>query len=131
MKEYAPTVLRIGLSCVVIWFGFSQLTNPTMWTSMVPLYATALVPIPVSILVLGNAIFELLFGFALLLGLYTRFVAGILTLHLAHIVTIVGYNAIGVRDFGLTLAMLAVFLHGPSRYSIDSAQGSLVQGDVK
>lgn len=89
---------------------------------MVPLYATALVPLPVGTLILGNAIFELLFGVALLLGLYTRLVAGILTLHLAHIVTIVGYNAIGVRDFGLTLAMFSVFL--------DTAQDSLVQGPI-
>lgn len=120
MKELAPSVLRAGLALVVIWFGYAQIAHPADWIGMVPDYATAIIPLPVHILVIGNAIFELLFGTGLILGFHTRLVAGILTLHLLHIVTIVGYNAIGVRDFGLATAVFAVFLYGPDAWSTDS-----------
>jgi len=118
MRAAAPAILRVGLSLVILWFGYVQVAHTADWIGMVPDYAVKLLPLPPEALVLGNGIFELVFGFALLLGVYTRLVAGILTLHLAHILTVVGYNPIGVRDFGLMLAMLSVFLYGKSSWRL-------------
>ena len=120
LHSWAHPILRVGLSLVVIWFGFSQLTSPSEWTNLVPSYATNLTTLSAHTLVLMNGIFEILFGLTLFLGLYTRVVAGILTLHLVHILFTVGYNPIGVRDFGLAVAMLLCFLHGPDAWSLDT-----------
>ena len=60
-----------------------------------------------------NALFELVFGFLLLFGWQTRIAALLLALHLFDIMYVVGYGEIGVRDFGLAIATLVVFMNGP------------------
>lgn len=112
-------VLRIGLSLVLLWFGLSQLTHPGDWVSWVPGYATALSHLSATVLVLGNGILETVLGVALLLGFWTRLVAFLLALHLLHLAITVGYNDIGVRDFGLAIAMLSVALHGADTWTLD------------
>ena len=62
---------------------------------------------------------EVVFGLSMFFGFYTRFVSCILALHLFDIAFIVGYNAIGVRDFGLALATASVFLFGSDVWSVD------------
>jgi len=59
------------------------------------------------------------FALLLLIGLYTRIVSLLLSLHLFHIISIVGYGAIGARDLALALATLAIFLHGPDEFCLD------------
>jgi len=71
------------------------------------------------ILVKVNAWFELIFGLALFFGIYTRFVSLLLALHLANIAYVVGYNPTGVRDFGLMIATLSIFLSGSGPLSVD------------
>ncbi|MDP2704854.1 MAG: DoxX family membrane protein [Patescibacteria group bacterium] len=117
MQKFAPVVVRIGVSLVFLWFGFSQIGNPSTWFGFLPDW------IPMSyqtIFIYINGGFEIVFGTLLLLGVFTRVAALLLALHLAGIVVTVGYSAIGVRDFGLTLATLSVFLHGPDAFTIDS-----------
>ena len=73
-----------------------------------------------STLVTFNGAFEVIFGLCLLLGFFTRVSALLLALHLVSITMTVGYNAIGVRDFGLTLSAFALFLMGVHAYSVDN-----------
>ena len=57
-----------------------------------------------------NGIFELILGAFLILGLFTRITALVLGINLIGIILGLGYNDVAVRDFGLMLITLAIFL---------------------
>jgi uncharacterized membrane protein YphA (DoxX/SURF4 family) len=120
-KEFAPVVLRVGVCIVYLWFGFTQLINPAMWTAVLPDYAS-LVPVSAQNLVLINGVSEIILALLLLIGIRVRIISLLLTLHAFHIMTVVGYNAIGVRDFGIFVAVLSVFLYGPGKWTWDFRQ---------
>ncbi len=113
-------VLRVGIALVYLWFGVQQLLNPQTWVYYIPEWATNLTGLSASQLVFTNAIAELVLGGFLLLGIFTRLCALILAIHLAIITYEVGWNETGVRDFGLTLATLAIALTPSHPHSIDS-----------
>ena len=115
----APTVLRFGLAVLFLWFGLSQVTNPEGWVAWVPEWPTAQTGISVEILVFLNGLFETILGTALALGFWTRLTAFLLSAHLFFIAYEIGYNDIGVRDFSLAIATLALALFGPDRYTLD------------
>ena len=117
-KKYAPLIIRIGISLVFLWFGLNQIFNSNYFLGYLPDFAFEL-PIKPTMLVLMNGVFETIFAILLLLGFYTRITALLLAIHLAGITINLGFNEIGVRDFGLTLATFAVFLNGPDQCSID------------
>ncbi len=110
---YAPSVLRFGMTAVILWFSLQQFIHTQTWTAYVPDSAVALTHLSAVTLVYFNAVFELVLGVLLLLGLQTRIVAFLLALHLFDIMYIVGYGEIGVRDFGLAVATFVVFMNGP------------------
>lgn len=110
---YAPSVLRFGMAAVILWFSFAQFLHADVWTAYVPDGAVAITHVSAIVLVYFNAVFELIFGILLTFGWRTRLVAFLLAAHLFDIMWIVGYGEIGVRDFGLALATLVVFMNGP------------------
>lgn len=118
-SKYSPVILRVGIAIVLLWFGFSQLKNPAQWTRMMPDYVNIILPLSKATLVIMNGSLEILLATVLLLGLWTRTISALITLHLLHITTIVGYGAVGARDLTLTLAALAIFLHGADDYCLD------------
>ncbi len=107
------------MGLVVLWFGMSQLLDAQAWVGFLPDF-TASLPISQINLVYFNGAFEVIFSLLLILGFYTRWVALILALHLFDIAYIVGYDAIGVRDFGLALSTLTVFMQGEDALSLDT-----------
>ena len=119
LTSYAPTVVRVGVSLVFLWFGSSQLSDVQAWTAWLPAW-TAMLPIGAETLVRLNGSFEVLFGALLLLGFYIRPVALLLALHMFQIAFMMGYGEIGVRDFGLAMATTSVFLHGADRFTLDA-----------
>ncbi len=119
MKSFAPVVVRIGLSLVFLWFGSQQLLNTNAWTSLIPDWIISMSGMSAVTLVYINGVFEVIFASCLLLGLFTRVVSLVLALHLLHITTVVGYTGVGVRDFGLTMAMFSIFLNGIDSWSLD------------
>ena len=119
LKKYAPFILRIGISLVFFWFGFSQLFFPQEWVGFLPSWLDSL-PLSQTSFILINGSFELLFGFFLLLGLFTRLSALLLALHLFGIVVSLGYTAIAVRDFGLAIATLSIFFRGDDDFCLHS-----------
>src|SRR3989344_2442978 len=119
LKKYAPVVVRIGLALVFLWFSSQQLLHTDQWIRLIPEWATSLSGLSAAALVKFNGIFELIFGTALLLGFFTRIVSGFLALHMLHIMFTVGYGGIGVRDFGLAMATISVFLHGVDARCLD------------
>ncbi|MEK6891266.1 MAG: DoxX family membrane protein [Nanoarchaeota archaeon] len=119
IKKYYPLVLRTGIAIVFLWFGLSQLKNPDAWTRLAPSYVLALSPFSATALIYLNGIVEIVLAVLLLLGLFTRSVSLLLTLHLLHITTMLGYGAIAARDFSLAIATFTIFLLGADDFSLD------------
>jgi len=119
LKLFAPVVLRIGLSLVFIWFGSQQLLNTKMWIGLIPQSVISISHLSATTLVHFNGAFEIVFGLALLIGISTRVVAFLLALHIIDIMFVVGYGPIGVRDFGLSVATVAIFLNGADFFTVD------------
>src|SRR3989344_2719433 len=108
--ELGTYLLRLGLSAVFLWFGFSQLLDSIRWVSIVPEWAVNLLHIPPAFIVLGNGAFEVILGSMLAMGIWTRLISLVLGLHLIPIMFDLGLTAIGVRDFGLVIASLSLSL---------------------
>ena len=125
-REYTPTVLRFGLCVLFLWFGISQITNPTNWIIWIPQWAPQISGLGEETIVLLNGWLETIGGSLLLLGLWTRIVAFILSLHLFSIAWAVGYNDIGVRDFALAVSTLALSFFGPDKFTVDSMRSKKV-----
>ena len=114
----AMPVLRYGIAFVYFYFAISQLINPEAFTFYIPSYVGDLVnPL---FLVYFNAGFEILFATLLAVGKYTRISALLLAIHLFFISLSLGFTQNGVRDFGLTIATFAIFIHGPDKLCLES-----------
>lgn len=118
LSSIAPVVLRLSLAGVFMWFGISQIVNAGAWTSLVPEWATGIFGMTSVTIVNLNGVFEIIAAMMLAIGIYVRPVATLLAIHLFVITTHLGINAIGVRDFGLSFATLAVALLGTDKYCV-------------
>lgn len=119
LSKYAPFVLRLGLALVFVWFAYNQMVNVANWIGVVPAWAKSLFGSGTAVVYL-NAWFEIICAVLLLVGLQTRWIGLILTLHLIQIAAGFGLTATGVRDFGLAFAALAIFLQGAGMWSLDA-----------
>lgn len=124
MEKAAPIVMRVGLVILFLWFGSSQLHDPTMWTSYLPAFLGNF-HVSLASLVQVNGLFEVIGAILLGIGCYTRFVAGLLALHLFGIAFTVGLNSVGMRDIGLSFATLSLCLSGAGAWSLDNKSRSL------
>lgn len=113
-------VLRVSLSILFLWFGFSQFIDQAAWIGWVPAWALTITGLEAEMVVLLNGGLEIALGILLALGLYTRPAAVILGLHLAIITFEIGLNSIGMRDFAIMLATFALVLLPPDPYSLDA-----------
>ncbi|MEY2664736.1 MAG: DoxX [Candidatus Parcubacteria bacterium] len=123
LKSLAPTVLRIGVALVFLWFGTQQLTNTDQWLRLIPQFIVDFSGLSAATIVHISGVFEIIFGIALLIGFYTRTAALLLALHIIDITFIVGYGPTGVRDFGISIATIAVFLYGADYFTVDRKLG--------
>ncbi len=127
-QKIGVTVLRLALAFVFLWFGFSQISNASMWTAFVPEFATKFMD--AGVLVLLNGFFEIIAGGMLAFGIWTRLVALALGLHLILISGSLGLTAIGVRDYGLAFATLALALIGGGDLAITGNRGEETQTEI-
>lgn len=118
-RTWGTRIIRYSLIVVLFYFGISQLVSPINWTGWLPTWTSAIPIAPVTLIIM-NGVFEVILALALLLGIYTRIVAVIAALHLAAITLDIGFTEIGVRDFGLTMATIALAFFGPDSWTIDS-----------
>lgn len=112
LEKYGNSVLRIGMSAIILWFSFEQFINTSFWTAYVPDFAVNLTGLTASTLVILNASFEIVFGILLLIGVQIRLSALLLSLHLIEIAFTIGYGETAVRDIGLALSLFVVFMNG-------------------
>ncbi len=108
-SRYAPLILRVGLATVVLWFGAEQLTNASGCIAWVPEW-TSVIGLSPEQVVYANGTFEVVTGILLLFGFFTPIVAFVLFLHVCLITIQIGLNPTGVRDFGITVALLSLAL---------------------
>lgn len=121
LMKLSPTLcLRLGLGLVLLWFGMSEIIDPETWSAYVPSLVEAHLPVPLTTFVVLHGIIEILLGSLLLLGFYLKLSSALVALHLFFIVLGVGYNEIGVRDFGLFMAAVALAMSEDNTYSLDA-----------
>jgi uncharacterized membrane protein YphA (DoxX/SURF4 family) len=118
-KDLSEMVLRVSMALVFLYFGVSQAITPDSWVSFVPDFV---VPsfMTANNLVIANAVFEITLGLFMILGIYTRFSSLFLSLHLFGIAFSIGFNPLGIRDFGLAFATLTVYLNEPDKYCLEN-----------
>ncbi len=112
---YAPSLVRISLSLLFLWFGINQIFYAENFFGYVPDY---LINYWVTI-VFWNGIFETIAGGLLLMGYFTRSVSLVLGVHLFFITLSLGYNDIAVRDFCFMLITFSVALGGADKWCLD------------
>ena len=127
-KDYSTLILRISLALVFLYFGFSQALTPDNWTGYLPGFMTNTIITPTNIVVM-NGIMEIVLGIFLAIGLFTKFASLLLGLHLIGIAATIGFNPLGVRDFGLAAATLSLFFSGAGAYSVDNKHKSQQSGE--
>jgi len=122
LTSYAPVLARYGIGIVFFIFGIDQLIRPEAWIAWIPdsiiNFATNFSINNISFIYF-NGLFDLIIGLLLLVGLFVRVTALIGTLHIIGIIFSLGYNDISVRDFGLLLVLISVFLNGPDELCLD------------
>jgi uncharacterized membrane protein YphA (DoxX/SURF4 family) len=111
-KSIAPIILRVGLAIVFLWFGLSEVIHPGMWVSYIPTWLVTLTHLQVTTIVIINGSFEILMALLLAFGIWTRWVALLLLLHMIGIVADVGLSAVGIRDVGLAFGLLSIVFQG-------------------
>lgn len=124
MNSLSAFCLRIGLGVVFVIFGYDKLNTPTNWLLYVPPDLPRLLQENVGATIYDlfrwQGVIELVIGAQLLVGFFTRFWAFVACLLLASIVTSLGFDPTGVRDFGLLFMALGLFFLGGGLWSIDS-----------
>lgn len=120
LGKYSSLSLRIGLGILLLLFGMDELRNPENWLGFIPPWLSNLLPFSASTFLKINASVEIIFGALLLLGMFTRIVAFLAALHMLGIVVSVGYNDIGIRDFAIFCAALALFFSESYYFSLDN-----------
>lgn len=117
-REHSMILLRYAVALLFLWFGLNQLFDSGSWVAWLPSWVDNLPIEPVTFILL-NGFLETVLGFCLLFGLFTRFSALVLSLHLFGIAFSLGYGDIAVRDFCLALATMAVAFHGADKFGYD------------
>ncbi|MFQ5895803.1 MAG: DoxX family protein [Nitrospinota bacterium] len=121
-KEFAPTLLRVGLAAVFIYHGWIKLLD---LSGSVKSFAQLGIPFP-TLSLAAVVLLELLGGIGLLLGYWVRYLTPLFVLHmLVAIVTVhwpKGFNVFrGGWEFNLVLilASLSLFLTGPGAWGLE------------
>lgn len=99
---WAPTVARILLGLVLLWFGYHELILPGEWTGYVP--AVSASSSPAIVLVLAHGWVLLVLAVALLAGIAPRITAAIAAVLLLEIVislAVSGLSDTVLRDVGV------------------------------
>jgi uncharacterized membrane protein YphA (DoxX/SURF4 family) len=117
MNNISIKVLRYSWALLFVWFGYQQLTDPSVWVGYLPVW-TGYFPIPGEMLVQLNGWSEIIAAAFLILGIFVRPVAVLLSLHLFGIAVVAG-GATGVRDAALACAGLSLALSESDDWTID------------
>jgi len=113
-KGYAPLLVRVGLGLVFLFFGVDKIQRPEVWVGWIPPFLRG-----IDNFLLINGIIEIAFGVLLIIGLFTRYVALIVSVFLMGILVVFSIDNITGRDIGLLFSAVSLILTGPGSPSID------------
>jgi len=116
-SELAKAVLRLGVGAIFLTFGIWQLINSTSWIGYIPGYVYSF-GISVSLVIVLNGILDLVIGLSLVSGIYLRFFSVIGILRILVIAFSIGFNDVFVRDVGIAIALVAVYLNGEDGFCL-------------
>lgn len=117
LRVHSAIFLRISMAFMYLWFGIQQIINPQLFLGFLPSYAEYF-PLSPLATIYSNGAFEILFASVLLLGIFVRFTALILSLHLYVIGISLGFNGLMVRDVALATAIFVIFLNGEDKWCL-------------
>lgn len=111
-KRIAVWCLTAALVIVFGWFGIEKFQNPLLWIGFLPMWTDGFLGVSKDIWLMVMGVLELLFALMLIIPVRRVRQAGALLIaaHLVVVVLQVGLNDIGVRDLGLLLSSVALFL---------------------
>ena len=118
LKKYSPITVRYGIGLVFLLLGIDQLTRPEAWLAYFPEFLSNFAFEEASFFFF-NGIFDTAVGALLLIGFFTRTIAFLAVLHMIGVISVVRYNDIGIRDFGILLGTFSVLLHGKDGWCLD------------
>ncbi|HUY10003.1 MAG TPA: hypothetical protein VMW80_11275 [Candidatus Dormibacteraeota bacterium] len=117
LRNWSPTVARLALGLVLLWFGMHELLQPSLWTGYVPVISATSEFALILVLIHGWVL--VMAGAALVLGIAPRLAAALSALMLLEIVLSLsitaGVSDIVARDVGVFGLAVAVFANDQSR----------------
>ncbi len=90
-----------------------------MWTSFLPDWISMFGLSQITFVYL-NGFMEVILGLLLLLGFFVRISSLILAIHMLGIIFSLGYDTIAVRDFGIFVALVSIFINGADSLSLEN-----------
>lgn len=107
-SKHSLLILRLSLGIVFIYFGWTSITTPDMWSGYVPYWTSFIAQ--AEPLVRIHGVVEIGLGLLLVMGIQTRIVALILFFDLLHIITLLEFGSVWMRDLGLAGSLLSLGL---------------------
>ncbi|MER3581548.1 MAG: hypothetical protein C4347_01735 [Patescibacteria group bacterium] len=102
-----------ALGFVFLVFGIWQILNPNYWSAYLPLFLRNFDP---NLLFRINGVFNLIVGFSLILNIYPLIFSLLASFHLIGVIFSIGlFNEIAIRDLGLLLLAIAIFIDNYKR----------------
>lgn len=112
-------ILRVGLGVTFLWIGVLIFKQPEAWGGYLQPWAAGLLPVPLSQVMIGTAILDIIIGFLFLVDTFTWLAALLAIFHLIIVLTVSGITDITVRDIAILAAALAVFLDSLPKNFLD------------
>lgn len=106
----ASWILSIGLATVFGYFGFDKFAEPLLWLGWMPLWMDGLLGMPIDLWLNVVGAIEVIVAILVLIPVRNvrRVGALLMALQLLAILPIAGFNDIGLRDFAMFMAAVAL-----------------------
>lgn len=108
MQDGTLNILRVGMGITFLWVGLLILQSPESWGGLMQPWASTILGDAMQESMITTAIFDILVGLLLVIGIFTWQAALVGAIHLAVVLTVVGIDAITVRDIALLTGCLAL-----------------------
>ncbi len=103
-------IYSFALGFVFLVFSLWQLTQPGYWLAYFPDWIESFA-LSKNLIIKLNGIFDFIVGICLILGIYPLIFSALASIHLFGVILIIGvFNDIAVRDIGLLLLAIGIFL---------------------
>ena len=108
MNRTSFHILRVGMAITFLWIGILIFKQPEAWGGYLQPWAAGLLPIPLSQVMIGTAILDIIIGLLLLIDSFVWLAALVGAIHLVIVLTVSGITDITVRDIGLLTGAIAL-----------------------